>query len=390
MRIAHYIHDLDGQGGIETYIARLTDGLRAAGHEVLSFGLRGRTSAHRLHVRDEQDLYRQARAHRVDVLHLHKAVTQRPPPDLRVLRTVHDNGAACPSGSRYLSRSQTPCNRTAGLPACLFGHYVDGCGSRRPASVQQNFRRLAANQRVLPTLPVLTVSQYLKDEMVALGYPDAQIRVMRSPAPDGPALPPPLPLDRPPRLLFLGRLVPEKGVDWLLRALVDVPAPVHLDIAGDGHARADLEAQARALGLNDRVTFHGWVSPPAVPDLLRAARAVVVPSVWHEPAGLVPLEAAAYGRPSVVSTVGGIPEYATSDFALHVAPQDEPGLAATLGRLCTNAALAAAMGEAGHARARSTFPLSAFLHQHEQLYTALTADVPNALYAALSPQPSGA
>jgi glycosyltransferase involved in cell wall biosynthesis len=375
MRIAHYIHDLDGQGGIETYLERLGHGLTAAGHEVLYVGLRGRPRPDRVLVHDEQTLYEEIRRREVDVLHLHKAVFSAPPADLNVVRTVHDNGAACPSGSRYLPRQQSPCPRTAGLATCLFGHYVDGCGSRRPAEVRHHFRRLAANRRVLPGLPTITVSQYLMDEMLALGYPANHLRVIRSPAPDGPATPPPLQLDGPPRLLFLGRLVPEKGVDWLLRALAHLPSSVCLDVAGEGHARPALETQARALGLGDRVTFHGWVAPAAVPSLLETARAVVVPSVWHEPAGLVSLEAAAYGRAAVVSTVGGIPEYATPDYALHVTPQDEHGLAEALTRLCTDPTLATTLGRAGHALAQSTFHRSHFFHQHEQLYAALAPDV---------------
>jgi len=381
MRIAHYVHDLDGQGGIETYVERLGDGLAAAGHEVLYVGRRGRPGCDRVLVRDEQALYDAARQRQIDVLHLHKAVFSVPPSDLHVVRTVHDNGAACPSGSRYLPRLQAPCPRTAGLAACLFGHYVDGCGSRRPAAVQQNFRRLAANRRVLLGLPTITVSRYLMDEMLTLGYPEDHLRVIRSPAPRGPATPPPLRLDCPPRLLFLGRLVPEKGVDWLLRALAHLPASIGLDVAGDGHARPALEAQARALGLSDRVTFHGWVAPNDVPAHLETARAVVVPSVWHEPAGLVSLEAAAHGRPAVVSTVGGIPEYATTDYALHVAPQDDRGLADALTRICTDASLAASLGRAGHALAQSSLHRSLFLHQHQQLYAALA---PNAVSTAAS------
>jgi len=374
MRIAHYIHDLDGQGGIETYLDRLGQGLTTAGHEVLYVGRRGRPQADRFLVHDEHTLYEEVRRRAVDVLHLHKAVFSPPPADLTVVRTVHDNGAACPSGSRYLPRQQSACSRTAGLAPCLFGHYVDGCGSRRPSEVRHHFRRWAANRRVLPGLPTITVSQYLLDEMLALGYPEARLRVIRSPAPAGPATPSPLQLDGPPRLLFLGRLVPEKGVDWLLRALAHLPPSVCLDVAGEGHSRPNLEAQARTLGLADRVTFHGWVPPAAVPTLLDAARAVVVPSVWQEPAGLVSLEAAAHGRPAVVSAVGGIPEYATTDYALHVPPQDDLGLADALARICTDDALAATLGRAGHARAQSTFHRSHFLHQHEQLYAALASD----------------
>ena len=66
---------------------------------------------------------------------------------------------------------------------------------------------------------------------------------------------------------------------------------------------------------------------------MREARAVVFPSVWHEPAGLITLEAAALGRPVIASAVGGIPEYATDAFALRVPPRDVDGLAHAMSQL---------------------------------------------------------
>jgi glycosyltransferase involved in cell wall biosynthesis len=372
MHIGHFIRDLDGRGGIETYVARLADSLARRGHTITWFGLQGDAAGpHRVRVPDVPTLYADARARGVEVLHLHKAVSDTPPPDLPVLRTVHDNGAACPSGSRYLKRTGTPCPRVASLPACLFGHYVDGCGSRRPTKVWEGFRRMANNQRVLPGRPTLTVSQYVKGEMIALGYPPDDLEVILSPAPPGPSAPLPLPTDSPPHLLFLGRLVPEKGVDWLLRAVAALDVPAHLDIAGDGDHRAALAEQVTRLGLQDTVTFHGWVNGTDLDALIETARVVVVPSVWHEPAGLIPLEAAAWGRPVVASQVGGLPEYAHPSFSVLVPPNDDPALTSALRRFCEDPAYAARRGRAGHAHVRIHHSMDAFLNRHEALYASL-------------------
>lgn len=371
MHIGHFVTDLDGQGGIETYVTRLGTGLSARGHRITLFGRRGTPAPDRIHVADAEALYAAARDHGVDVLHLHKAVPAAPPADLVALRTVHDNGVTCPSGSRHLQRTGEPCPRRAGLPACLWGHYVDGCGSRRPAQVWGNFRRMYDNHRVLATLPTLTVSQYLRDEMAAHGLPIDGVRVVRSPAPDGPTTAPPLPMGERPRVLFVGRLVPEKGVDGLLRAVAALDPSVVLDVAGEGDHRAVLERQAAALGLQDRVTFHGWVAGPALYALYRSARVVAVPSAWHEPAGLVPLEAAAWGRPVVATQVGGLPEYAHPSFSRLVPPNDDAGLAAALHRICDDRATAARLGRAGHAYIRRHHTMAQFLDQHEVLYTSL-------------------
>lgn len=378
MHIGHFIQDLDGKGGIETYVARLMDGLDERGHRCTVFGLQGDAStANRVRLPSMASLYATADRRGVDVLHLHTTVSEPPPPTLPVLRTVHDNGAACPSGSRYLQRTGTPCPRIASLPACLFGHYVDGCGSRRPSKVRENFQRLASNRRVLSEIQTVTVSQYVKETMVTLGYPSENLHVVLSPAPLLPSDPPSLPQEGPPRLLFVGRLVPEKGVDWLLRAVAALDCPMHLDIAGAGDHEAALRKQVDTLGLQDAVTFHGWTDGPALAALFKSARAVVVPSVWHEPAGLVPLEAAAWGRPVVASRVGGLPEYAHSSFSVLVPPNDDPALTDALRRLCITPKAAADLGRAGRAHVRRHHAMDRFLDQHEELYTSLHASVPH-------------
>jgi glycosyltransferase involved in cell wall biosynthesis len=101
--------------------------------------------------------------------------------------------------------------------------------------------------------------------------------------------------------LFLGRLSSEKGVDALLRAWTKIRAK--LLVAGDGPEAAHLRAMAP-----NNVEFRGTVSPDEVLALLRHARALVVPSTWHEGAGRVVLEAYATGVPVLASRVGALPE----------------------------------------------------------------------------------
>lgn len=103
-----------------------------------------------------------------------------------------------------------------------------------------------------------------------------------------------------PLTLFVGRLVPYKGVDVLLKALPHVPGS--LVIVGDGPLRGDLETLAAQLGLGGRVHFVGSVSRSDLVALLHAADVLALPSVTpNEAFGLVQLEAHACGVP-VVST----------------------------------------------------------------------------------------
>ncbi|AGA88894.1 glycosyltransferase [Thioflavicoccus mobilis 8321] len=117
-----------------------------------------------------------------------------------------------------------------------------------------------------------------------------------------------------PLLVFVGRLVDEKGCADLLEAVrllsADL-ADVSAMIIGEGQDRAELEARCRAAGVADRVAFLGWVAPEAVLDHIAAADVFVGPSRtgvdgWVEAQGLTLLEAMVAGTPVVASRLGGI------------------------------------------------------------------------------------
>ena len=111
-------------------------------------------------------------------------------------------------------------------------------------------------------------------------------------------------------VLFLGRLIKQKGVDDLLTAAALMPDPPRLEIAGDGPERRRLQAMARAHHLDAH--FHGFVHGPQKDALYRRAALLCVPSReiggLGEGAPLVIAEARRYGLPVVATAVGGIPE----------------------------------------------------------------------------------
>jgi glycogen(starch) synthase len=112
-------------------------------------------------------------------------------------------------------------------------------------------------------------------------------------------------------LLFVGRLVSDKGADLAIEALARL-RPRHPDlslfIVGDGPEMASLRERAVQLAVAEATHFVGPKRPAEVAAFMRAAAVVVIPSVWKEPFGLVALEAQACGARVVSSDAGGLPE----------------------------------------------------------------------------------
>jgi len=373
MHIGHYAPDIWAPGGVSSYMRRIGRAQAAGGDTVSYAGLTapGPNVPDDLtptYVHDEDALFQWAETARLDVLHVHKPLGTRPPASLPLLRTLHDHAANCPSGTRYLARSQRPCNRVSGVAACTWGYLVDDCGSVRPSTARRNVARFRREHRTLQTVTMHAVSDHVKERMIADGYDEDQIHVLHSPAPPLSAPYRPPPRSGPPRFLFLGRIVPEKGLAPLLRALSRVSVPIRLDVAGEGHQRAAMQALSAQLGLDDRVTFHGWLGPDRLRDLMTQARAVVFPSLWNEPAGLISLEAAAAGRAVIASRVGGIPEYASDAFALLPPPGAASALADAMTTLATDYETAARLGRAGRRIAADQFGMNGFLSGLRALY----------------------
>jgi glycosyltransferase involved in cell wall biosynthesis len=131
--------------------------------------------------------------------------------------------------------------------------------------------------------------------------------------------------------VFLGRLVPGKGVEVLLDAYEHAglsPAEWPLVIIGDGPMRPELEDQVARRRLAG-VTFLGFLEGTAKTTVLARSKWLVVPSNWSEPFGLVAREARHLSVPCVVTRDGGLPQAAGND-AIICPPGDRAGLAAAL------------------------------------------------------------
>jgi phosphatidyl-myo-inositol dimannoside synthase len=167
-----------------------------------------------------------------------------------------------------------------------------------------------------------------------------------------------------PLVAFAGRLVEEKGVDDLLRAVAALarrrPDATAL-VLGDGQDRAAFEALAVELGVDGRTTFTGWAAPATVAAALAAADVVAAPSRegpdgWVEAQGLTVVEAMAAGTPVVATRSGGVGDAVVDgETGLLVDERSPEQLAAAIERLATDEELAARCAARGRRVAEERF-----------------------------------
>jgi len=192
--------------------------------------------------------------------------------------------------------------------------------------------------------------------------PDLPVGVIPAGADIDGIFPPDYPLDEnvPLRLLFVGRLVQQKGLDVLLAAISKMKKinGVHLTLAGDGPLRKELVAQVQNSALKGRVTFKGWVDKNQLVAVYKEADVFVLPS-RDEGMPNAMLEAMAGGLAIVGTSISGIEELVVDGITGLIIPQEDAhSLARALDTLTNNRVMARDMGRAGRARAEEHYSWS--------------------------------
>ncbi len=174
-------------------------------------------------------------------------------------------------------------------------------------------------------------------------------------------------------IVFLGRVTPYKGVAVALEALAllrsahNIQARLLILGPEDALHGADMRRLAERLGLSAAVDWRGHASPEQVAAALARAHALLVPSTWDEPFGLVTVEAAFARVPIVAADVGGISEgMHDEEHALLFARGDAAAAAAALARTLTDPQQTAARVQRAYKRAQALFTLEPYLEQQER------------------------
>lgn len=239
-------------------------------------------------------------------------------------------------------------------------HYEDA----GPAS------RWAIRQMVALTSEIVVLGEYWRNWVVDTFGPAARRVTLLHNAVPGPERIPERAEDGPVRLLFLGRLIKLKGIDVLLDALASDACrdkPWRLTIAGDG----DLEtyrAQAKALGLDDRVRFTGWLDQQGCRRELLSAQVLVQPSMF-EGLPMSVLEAMANGLTIVATPVGSVGDaIADGETGLLVPPGDRVALAGALARVIGSPDLRRQLGHGARARFERQFDIAVYRERIIEIY----------------------
>jgi glycosyltransferase involved in cell wall biosynthesis len=335
-------------GGIETTLTLVAGALRARGDEValltagedgtpLPDGYEARIAARTVTKAFRQianaDAVRAVRRaveeFRPDVAYAHAFEHALSPAAIRALApvpvvlSIANYKPVCPIALR-LRPDDSVCDSRAGL-VCRTG----GClGTPHWLRDQLRYRRIAAavqQARIRVTCSDFMVRSLAADGVVArhlplpvMGRGDA---FARTPAAE-------------PLFVYVGRLAREKGLAVLLQAFAAAHAArpaARLRLVGDGPERGRVEALASELGVASVVELRGWRDPVTIEEELRDAWALVAPSVWAEPLGLVAIEALVRGVPVIATGSGGFVETVGSVTPERLVPAGDPdALAAQL------------------------------------------------------------
>lgn len=173
-------------------------------------------------------------------------------------------------------------------------------------------------------------------------------------------------------IICVGRLVYYKGIEYLIRAMVNIRA--HLTIVGEGPLKSSLTSLATNLGVSDRIDFEGSVSLKKLVELYRKSSVFVMPSIERSEAfGLVQLEAMLCGLPAITTELGTGTSYPNLDgvTGFVVPPKDSNSLAHRINRLLGDDSLRRVMGEKARDRVISSFTLDLMVAKTVNLYDEL-------------------
>lgn len=317
MRVLQIHNAYRNHGGEDVVVSREAELLCEAGHHVTQHRVRnpdGSLNAARKLVAAPWNPASMARADEVieeskpDVAHVHNTWFELTPSVIGALRrrhvpvvmSLHNYRLMCLNG--LLLRDGSPCRLCVGkspLPGVRYRCYRDSAVASVAAAATLSLNRALETWDSVDAF--LASSAFLRQTYVLGGMPPEKIVTKPNFTTD------PGPRESSPQdsevVLYVGRLSPEKGVEFLVRLWDQIESGLHLRVIGDGPSRADLEAA------HPNVEFLGRQDPGFIEAEMLAARALLFPSTAYEACPLTILEAFAAGLPVLANRRGAMREF---------------------------------------------------------------------------------
>jgi len=271
--------------------------------------------------------------------------------------TTHDYRWVCPANNFFHERPQAICERTCGL-GCFTTTITKRCVTPRPQYAAYFYRRAKWGiEHASDFARVIAPSEGAKKKYEESGFENASMSVLPYFCELDPA-DVPRPIPNPPTITYLGRVAPNKGHEYFIEALGQLPASVRGKMVGSisDEVADGLLSLAEQFGCADRLQLHGWASRAEVVNLLDQTSVFVFPSLWPETLGIVGIEALSRGVPVVASDVGGVSEWCLEgETGYRVPPKDGTAIAECVEDLLSEENRLRAFGKRGIALIRDKF-----------------------------------
>jgi len=289
--------------------------------------------------------------------------------DKPCVRYFHGFKFLCPAGHRTLIKSDRICEISTGY-RCLLRAYTERCLARNIFKscmlVRVGFSNLKANMQIKR---YIVASNFMKKILINAGLPADRFEIVSyytgfPPFPEKKES-----TESSSTILFLGRLVKPKGLNFLIEALKCVDAPWRCTIIGEGPELEPMQDMAKKYQISEKIHFSGWIPNTELGEYYRNASVIVVPSVWPEPFGIVGIEAMSYAKPVVAFDVGGISQWLEDGkTGFLVSRKDVKGLTQKIEVLLKDKDLARKFGKQGRRNVEMQFTKSVHLNKLMQVF----------------------
>lgn len=309
-----------------------------------------------------------ASAFRPDVAHVHNHAYELSASifpalaalDIPIVQTLHNYRMTC--SATYLLRDGKPCELCVGSKASWQGIRHRCFRGSRSGSTMLAGMQLAWRRGAIPNVDrFIVLTEFARSIFERGGIASERLVVRPNTVRDVGFVDATRAADAP--LLFVGRLEQSKGIDVLLDAWGDGIADHRLLVAGEGPLGDQLAARTPGS-----VQLLGQRPRTEIDELVRSARALVVPSTWYEGFPMVVLEAFAAGTPVIASDLGALAEVVPDAVGWRVPPRDPAALRSTLERVLGDPTPAERRGAAARTRYEQRYTQDIVMAQLEQIY----------------------